>query len=157
VVDDSNHDLGIFLDTLFSPSFIIKRPNQIASSRNTVPPPASRDIPADSPARTDSRLSWTETHLRACALRHLSSVTVSARPTAHAPRPAQVSIRGSDGSAVALAQKRDQDGRPAACMAVVPVRGSVSTLLVISKAVRACLTSHTRRVCFRNTDCILFT
>ena len=42
-------------------------------------------------------------------------------------------------------------------MAVVRVHGNVSTRLVISKVVRTCLThstSHTPRVCFRNTDCI---
>ena len=41
---------------------------------------------------------------------------------------------------VVLVQKRDLNGLLAACMAVIPIHGNVSTLLVISKAVRACLT-----------------
>jgi hypothetical protein len=139
--------LGICPDPLFSPRLTIRRPNQLASTRNIANPPASGEIPADSPAVTDSRLPWTATRLRACALRRLSSVTVSARKTVHAPRPAQVPIRRSDRLAVALAQKKDGDGRPAACMAVVPVDGNVSTLLVISKAVRACLAHLSHSAC----------
>jgi hypothetical protein len=105
---------------------------------------------ADSPALTDLRLPWTATRLRAYAIRRLSSVTVSAWQAAHAPRPKyKLPIRGGDGlvAPVALVQKRDRDGRPAGCMAVVPVHGNVSTLLVISKAVRACLTHLSHSAC----------
>jgi hypothetical protein len=122
----------------YSPRLPMRPPSQIASSRKTALPPASMDNKvADSPAPTDSRLPSTATRLRACVLRRISSATVSARQPVYAPRPKQQVIRGSDGLAVSLAQKRVRDGRPAACMAAVPVHGNVSTRLVISKVVRA--------------------
>src|SRR6266852_4719373 len=144
------HSLSLF------PRLPLRGP--IASTRNIAPLPVYQNIQtADSPAMTDLRLPTTATRLRAYAKRRMSSVTVSARKAVHAPRPMQVPIRRGDGSAVALAQKKDRDGMPAACMAVVPVHGNVSTLLVISRAVRDCLTPPLalRVFFFRNTDCIL--
>lgn len=121
-------------------------PKKSAATRNTAPLPVSRIIrTADSPALTDTPLPTIRPH--ACAKRRMSSVTASARKAVHAPRPAQVPIRRSDGSAAALAQKGDRNGRPVACMAVAPIHGNVSTLLVILKAVRVYLTHLSRSAC----------
>jgi hypothetical protein len=79
-----------------------------------------------------------------------------ARQAVYDPRPAQVPYLRGDGLAVALAKKGDRDGRPVACMAVVPVHGNVSTLLMISKAARAYPTKATLGVFVSViTDCIV--
>jgi hypothetical protein len=61
------------------------------------------------------------------------------------PPPARHSVRRRGaGLAAALAQTWDLDGQPVAFLEVVPARGSASTLLEISKAVRSLYLSHYR-------------
>ena len=110
----------------------IPHPNRPASTQTTVPPPVPLETFADLRAQMDSKLPRPASRLRVHATRLRSSVTVSAWLQGCAP---QVARRGVW---LAFAHRWDLDGQPVVFLAEVPVRGSVSTLLMILKVVSAC-------------------
>jgi hypothetical protein len=112
------------------------RARHTASTQTTASLAALATTFAHSGAQTDSRIPRRATQLRANVVRLRSSATVSAWLQGYAPR-AKLLVRREAGPAAVLARILDLDGQPAAFLEVVLAHGSVSTLLVTLKAVRA--------------------
>jgi len=96
--------------------------------------PVSMITPADSSARTDSRLSPSTTRRSVCANPHRSSATASAWHRERVPLRSRA-ISRSAGSAAAPVRTTGPDGQPVVSLAAAPARGSVSILRAISRAV----------------------
>ena len=100
--------------------------------------PVNLEIPADSSAWTDSRLTPRGARRRANVRSPRSSATAGAFPKERV-LPTSHPKTGGAGSAAGLARRWELDGQPAVSTAVVRTRGSASIPHMISRAVSAWL------------------